>query len=522
MQATDQLPSWKALGAHQREIATHTIRELFSKEKNRFEKFSIEAPGIFFDFSKNRITEKTLNLLCQLADETGLVAKRDLLFSGKTLNLSENRPAWHIALRAGEKAPQAVQNELEKMRLFCERKKGITDIVNIGIGGSELGPAMVYQAFKKENQSPNCHFVASYDLAYLEDLLESLPLETSLFLVVSKTFSTAETLANADVVKQHLKNNRENLIGVTANPKAALQYGIAEENIFHFWDWVGGRYSLWSAVGFSIALTFGFSTFSELLRGAQAMDEHFRNAEFRYNAPVILALLGVWYQNFFGAQSQAIIPYSRSLKFLSDYLQQLQMESLGKRVDERGASLDYSTGAIVWGGIGTNSQHSFHQLLMQGTQLAPIDFILPIPKNPDSHFQQLAAHCIGQSKTLLEGYSAEQIRKDLAAKNQEVSENTVNQKFIPGNYPNNLFLLDELSPFSLGSLLALYEHKVFVQSVIWQINAFDQWGVERGKVLAEKISKQIEKGTIDSDEDESTKGLIEKIFLKKEKKNEII
>ncbi len=514
MPSTDQLPAWQKLKSHFQEMKNISMRDLFSKDPARFEKFSIEGPGLFFDYSKNRITEKTLDLLCELAKETGLSAKIESLFNGEIVNASENRPAWHTALRDPKGAPLEVKQQLEKMRLFCEQNRNITDIVNIGIGGSELGPSMVYHALKKVKQSPRCHFIASYDVEYLEELLKSLNLETTLFLVVSKTFSTAETLANADVVKKYLNKNHHNFIAITANPSAALDYGIEKNNIFTFWDWVGGRYSLWSTVGFSIALAFGFPVFSQLLQGAHAMDEHFRHAEFNKNIPVILGLLGIWYQNFFGAQSQAIIPYSRALKFLSDYLQQLQMESLGKRVDAEGLPLNFSTGAIIWGGIGTNSQHSFHQLLMQGTQLAPVDFILPVPKIQDAHYQQLAANCIGQSKTLLEGYTADQIRSDLKSKN--LDENAlgklVNQKLIPGNYPNNILLLDELTPFTLGSLLALYEHKVFVQSIVWQINAFDQWGVERGKVLAEQISKQMQNGEISPNNDSSTMGLLNRLM----------
>jgi glucose-6-phosphate isomerase len=502
MQSTDQLPAWQKLIAHHREMEGVPMRDLFAKDAKRFDTFSLEAPGLFFDYSKNRISEKTLDLLCELVDEANLSGKIESLFKGDVVNRSENRPAWHTILRDPKNAPLEVQHELEKMRVFCEQQAHITDIVNIGIGGSELGPAMIYHAFKKVKQTPECHFIASYDLPYLEDLLAHLNPKTTLFLVVSKTFSTAETLANADVVKKYLKNDYQNLIAVTAKPAAAIEYGISEKNIFSFWDWVGGRYSLWSAVGFSIALVFGFPVFKQLLEGAHAMDEHFRHAKFSKNMPVILGLLGVWYQNFFGAQSQVIIPYSRPLKFLSDYLQQLQMESLGKRVDENGRPMNVSTGAILWGGIGTNSQHSFHQLLMQGTQLAPIDFILPLQKNPDLHFLQLAAHCIGQSKTLLEGYTADQIRAE------GTIENLVNQKIIPGNYPSNTILLEELNPFTLGALLAAYEHKVFVQSVIWQINAFDQWGVERGKVLAAQIATQIQTKEIAPNNDSSTRGLL--------------
>lgn len=513
MPSTHELSSWKNLTAEREAMAALSLKDLFLQDPNRFEKFSLEAPGLFFDFSKNWITEKTLDSLCDLAQETELARKIEALFQGEKINFSENRAAWHTALRDLENAPKEVQVQLQKMREFCEKNPHITDIVNIGIGGSELGPAMVYQALKKVDQKPQCHFVASYDLSYLEALLQNLPLDTTLFLVVSKTFSTAETLANANVVKKILKNNH-NLIAITANPAAAIQYGISENNIFEFWDWVGGRYSLWSAVGLSIALSFGFPVFYELLKGAHAMDEHFRHTDYAKNAPVILALLGIWNQNFYGAQSQAIISYSRSLKYLSDYLQQLQMESLGKRVDEHGNPLNFSTGGIVWGGIGTNSQHSFHQLLMQGKQLAPVDFILPVPKNQDAHFHELAAHCIGQSKTLLEGYSAEQIRHDLRSKNldEKALEKWAQQKNIPGNYPSNTILLDELSPFSLGALLALYEHKVFVQSVIWQINAFDQWGVEHGKVLAQQISQQIQSAEIAPENDSSTQGLLRRIL----------
>lgn len=514
MQPTDQLPVWQELLSHSRDLEALDMRNLFSKDPARFEKFSIEAPGIFLDFSKNRISEKTVDLLCQLASDRGLANKIEALFKGEILNISENRPASHTTLRDFENAPLDVKQQLEKMRLFCEKNRHIRDIVNIGIGGSELGPAMVYQALKTHEQHPRCHFIASYDLPYLEELLKTLNPKTTLFLVVSKTFSTAETLANADVVKAYLKGQHEHLIAITAKPEVARQYGVPEENIFVFWDWVGGRYSLWSSVGLSIALSFGFSAFEELLQGAHAMDEHFRRSPFKNNMPVVLGLLGIWYQNFFGAQTQAVIPYSRALKLLSDYLQQLQMESLGKRVTAEGRDLNYETGAILWGGVGTNSQHSFHQLLMQGTHLIPVDFILPLQKHPDPHFQQLAAHCIAQSKALLEGYSADEIRADLEKKNgnSKALESLVQQKLILGNHPSNTIFLDALSPFSLGALLALYEHKIFVQSVIWQINAFDQWGVERGKVLAEQIITQIQSAKSSASSDSSTAGLIRRVL----------
>lgn len=514
MTKTQQMTAWGALREHQLEMVHQPMREMFLNDAGRFDKFSISAAGVTLDYSKNRIDETTMGLLLQLANECEMPEKIQQLLNGEPVNNTEQRAAWHSALREQENPLPQVRDELAKICEFCEEHALYTDIINIGIGGSELGPAMMYQAFSSVDQSPRCHFVTSYDVSYLNDLLNSLDLDKTLVIIVSKSFSTPETLDNALAVRDLCANAKTKFVAVTANATAAINFGIDEKDIFNFWPWVGGRYSLWSSVGLSIALSFGFENFSKLLQGAYAMDQHFRDAKLSENMPVILGLLGVWYQNFFNAQSQVIIPYSRALRFLPDYLQQLQMESLGKRVDRSGKAVNAMTGAILWGSVGTNSQHSFHQLLMQGTELVPVDFILPISVNKDEAFLKLAANCIGQSKTLMDGYSSAQIKQDLQAKglSSEDVDRLIPHQFIPGNNPSNTILLKTLSPETLGALIALYEHKVYVQSVIWNINAFDQWGVQRGKVLAANIHQQMVSNHVDETNDASTKALLRTIL----------
>jgi glucose-6-phosphate isomerase len=524
MSLITQSKAWQDLSIHYDAIAPLRMRDLFAGDQQRFEAFSEEAAGLLLDYSKNRITKETCDLLFKLADAVKLDTHIDQLFSGYALNTSEKRPALHTALRSTHDTPifvdginilPQIQSSLNHMDqiveaittgqwLGCSGEK-ISDIVNIGIGGSDLGPQMVTAALQAyANKHLHCHFISNIDGHHLEQVLDKLKPANTLFIISSKSFTTQETLHNAEMAKEWLKQSLGNqteavllerhFIAITAKPKAAQALGIPFENILHLWDWVGGRFSVWSATGLPVALTIGMANFKQLLAGTQAMDVHFRTRPWEKNLPVIMAVLGIWYINFFGASTQGIIPYDQRLQLLPAYLQQADMESNGKTVQRNGQSVSYSTGSIIWGGVGTNSQHAFHQLLHQGTHLVPVDFIVAKRGHHGllQNHEMLTAHCLAQSQALMIGKNAAEVRAELLE--QKLAEQEIEQllphKIIPGNRPSNTIILPELNPQALGALLALYEHKIFVQSVIWNINCFDQWGVELGKVLSKTILEQ--------------------------------
>ncbi|AZS50988.1 glucose-6-phosphate isomerase [Entomomonas moraniae] len=534
-----QLISWSALTDHFQEMQRFDMRQAFADDTNRFDAFSLEGCGLLFDYSKNLITDKTIKLLVELAKEVGLTAARTDLFSGKLVNASEKRAALHTALRRpyGDKVfmdgvdimPE-VHKVLHQMTELVNRihnnlwrgytEKAITDVVNIGIGGSFLGPMLVSEGLLPFAQKGvTCHYLANIDGSEFKGLVNKLNAETTLFIVSSKSFGTLETLKNAQAARGWFlakggeeKDLARHFIAVSSNVKAAVEFGIAEENIFPIWDWVGGRYSLWSAIGLPIALSVGMSNFKELLAGAYMMDQHFLTAPFEKNMPVLMALLGVWYSNFFNAQTHAVLPYDHNLRDFVRHLQQLDMESNGKRVRQDGSVLDINSGPVLWGGVGCNGQHAYHQLLHQGTRFISADFIVPVVSaNPlNDHHQWLYANCLSQSQALMLGKTRQQVEEELAIKGYSVDEieRLAPHKVIPGNRPSNTIVLDRVSPRSLGALVALYEHKVFVQSVIWGINAFDQWGVELGKELGVSVYKGLTEYQPDKAEDASTQGLI--------------
>jgi len=504
--------------------------------------FSVEAPSLFLDFSKNLINKDSLKSLIDLANEANLINARDAYFSGKKINGTENRAVLHTALRNQSDDPvyvegqdvmpeiRSVQKKISELveAVRSEKWKGftgepITDVVNIGIGGSDLGPEMVCRALAAYQKNIRAHFISNLDPANAKEVLKNLNPKNTLFVIVSKTFTTQETLTNAKTARAWMLAAgcdeallKQHFIAVSSHVEKAVEFGIAQENILPMWDWVGGRFSLWSAVGLTIAFFIGMENFQRLLKGADSMDNHFKQAPFEKNMPVILALLGIWYINFLSAETCAVLPYSYYLRLLPDYLQQAYMESLGKRVDNDGQAIHYATGAILWGGAGTNTQHSFHQLLFQGTHCVPIDLILPLSDQNDSIEERLPiiAHCLGQAQLFMQGLSEEKIIIEL--KQQGLSEaearNLARYKMMPGNQPNNLIVLEKLCPESLGALIALYEHKIFVQSVIWRINAYDQWGVEKGKVLAKQLLNELQGKKINPQCDISTQKLIERII----------
>lgn len=530
---------WKNLLLHQKTMAKISLQKLFNEQPERFNNFSLTVENILFDFSKNHITEETIDLLLQLANAQGLTEKIPALFRGAIVNQTENRPALHTALRQPETNELLLNNKniiadihtvKNKMANFSlEVLQGtwraytgdrITDIVNIGIGGSDLGPALVVEALAAFNQHKiQSHFVSNMDGQHIHEILKKLHPKNTLFIISSKSFTTQETLHNFKIAREWLhhyypdpKAFQHHFIAVTWNQLAAHQLGFEPQQIFPIWDWVGGRYSLWSAVGLPIACAIGMDKFNELLAGAYAADLHFQNTDLRHNMPVILALMDIWYSNFFRAKSKAILPYDQMLKRLPAYLQQAEMESNGKSVSQSGSILDYSTAPIVWGDVGTNSQHAFHQLLHQGSQLVPVDFIVAAKKHHPYQEQQqlLLANCLAQAQALAFGQQKTQIYRNLLenglAKNE--ANNLAQHQAIPGNRPSNMFILPELTPFHLGFLLAVYEHKIFVQSVIWDINPFDQWGVELGKKLANTILPALQNSEIEINFDSSTTGLI--------------
>lgn len=509
-----QTPAWQTLLQHQQEIAGTTLQELFIVEPARGQHFHVEAAGLWLDYSKNHFTQATLQHLIQLAEQAELAQHIEDLFIGKPVNFTEQRAALHTALRAPSNSavlvndkniiPEIQANLLSMQQLVqavTERtwlgfsNKPITDIVNIGIGGSHLGPALVCEALKDYSQSPlRIHFIANLDPDNQRDVLAQLNPEQTLVIVSSKSFNTFETLTNARAVQawftQNTSNNaawQRHFFAVTANPQVAIEFGILPAHIFPIWDWIGGRYSLWSAVGLPIMFQIGAENFFQLLQGAHELDQHFRTAVWTNNLPILMALLGVWYRNFWAMTSHAIIPYCYRLRYLPAYLQQADMESNGKSVNYFGEQVHYQTGSVLWGSEGCNSQHAFHQLLHQGTQAISIDFIAPV-KNAYAPEQQtsLLAQLFSQSQALLQGKTLARAQAELTGTKEAIAK-LAPHYVILGNRPNNILLFPELTPYYLGALIALYEHKIFVQGVIWQINSFDQFGVELGKQLSKKL-----------------------------------
>lgn len=536
-------PLWKQLQQHQQRLSHVNLSGLFAQDSNRVAAFSAQAGEWYLDYSKNRIDSSAMASLLALAQSCELEARRDAMFSGQAINTTEGRAVLHTALRnrsnhpvlvQGEDVMPAVNRELEKLRQFSDRVrqgqwpgftgKPVTDVVNIGIGGSDLGPAMVTEALRAWHQPGlRVHYVSNVDGAHLRDTLESLNPATTLFIVVSKTFTTQETMTNAGSARQWVVDGlgdesaiARHFVAVSTNLAAVTEFGIAADNIFEFWDWVGGRYSLWSTVGLSIAVAIGWENFAALLQGAHDMDRHFASAPLHQNLPVILALIGVWYRNFWGASTQAILPYNQRLKFLPAFLQQLDMESNGKSVNTGGQPVDCFTGPIVWGEPGTNGQHAFYQLIHQGTALIPCDFIVAVNADTgcDDHQQKLLANCIAQAEALMCGKSAELVREELQASgaDEDAIEQLLPHKVFSGNRPSNMLICEELTPTALGNLVALYEHKVFCQGVIWGLNSFDQWGVELGKKLAGVVLGELQTGLSNSTHDESTGAIIERIL----------
>jgi glucose-6-phosphate isomerase len=527
-------PEWRALAAHCVSIRDRHLRELFADDPERGRRFAAEAAGVYLDYSKNRITAETLRLLAALAEAAGLRERIEAMFRGERINVTERRAVLHVALRAprdaaieveGRNVVPDVHEVLDRMAGFAEAVRGgrwlghtgkpIRNVVNIGIGGSDLGPAMAYAALRHYSRRElRLAFVSNVDATDLAEATRELDPAETLFVVASKTFTTLETLTNARSARAWLLRGlggderaiARHFAAVSTNAEAVASFGIDTAQMFGFWDWVGGRYSMDSAVGLSLMIGIGPDRFRELLGGFHAMDTHFREAPFEANLPVLLALLGIWYGDFFGAETCAILPYDQYLSRLCDYLQQLDMESNGKRVDRNGGSVDYATGPVLWGQPGTNGQHAFYQLIHQGTRLVPCDFIgFCRSLNPiGEHHDLLMANFFAQTEALAFGRTAEELRAEA------VPEPLIPHRTFPGNRPTNSLLLDELTPAALGKLVALYEHKVFVQGTIWRINSFDQWGVELGKVLAKRISPELASAEGPRDHDSSTTALIER------------
>jgi glucose-6-phosphate isomerase len=536
------LPAWRALSAHLPAIETTHLRDLFARDPSRFARFSCTGAGLFLDYSKNRITDETMALLIALAREAGLEPRRAAMFAGERINVTEQRAVLHTALRNrsgrpvvvdGKDVMPDVQRVLGHMRRFVDEVRAgaarghtgraFTDVVNIGIGGSDLGPLMACEALEPFGGADlRAHFVSNVDGAHLRRTLKRLDAQTTLIIVASKTFTTQETLANARSARAWLVEQLgdeasvgSHFAAVSTNLNATGAFGIPESRVFEFWDWVGGRYSLWSAIGLPIALFVGMDAFEDMLAGGHDMDRHFLDAPLDANLPVILALLGIWYADFFAARTHAVLPYDQGLHRFPAYLQQLDMESNGKRIDLQGRGVEYQTGPVIWGEPGTNGQHAFFQHLHQGTQWTPADFILPGASNYPlgEHHRMLTANCLAQTQALMRGKTAEEVRAELAAQGTSGAalEALVPHKVFPGNRPSNTILLPRLTPRTLGTLIALYEHKVFVQGTIWNINSFDQWGVELGKQLAGKILQDLQAGAPGAEQDASTAGLLRKL-----------
>lgn len=539
-----QTNSWKALNEHFAQ-SDFDLRSLFQNNPERFNQFSIKRPDYLFDFSKNLIDDQTFGLLLKLAEECGLKSSIDKMFSGDKINETEGRAVLHTALRDfsdkeilvdGENIKPGIKKVLDQMKTFSEKVisgehkgfsgKEITDVVNIGIGGSDLGPVMVCSALKHFKTRLNVHFVSNVDGNHIAEVVKNLDPETTLFIIASKTFTTQETMTNAESAKSWFleKGKQEDVakhfVALSTNISSVKAFGIAEENIFEFWDWVGGRYSLWSAIGLSISLAVGYDNFEQLLKGANETDVHFQTADFKENVPVLMALLGIWYRNFFDAGTYAILPYSQYLDRFAAYLQQGDMESNGKCVDRNGEFVDYETGPIIWGEPGTNGQHAFYQLIHQGTELIPADFIAYVKScnQVSDHQEKLLANFFAQTEALAFGKTEEEVRTEFLTqgKKEEEFEHLINYKVFHGNTPTNSLLINELTPFSLGQLIALYEHKIFVQGVIWNVFSFDQFGVELGKVLAGKVLSELENEDKVTSHDSSTNGLMNYFKEKKQ------
>jgi glucose-6-phosphate isomerase len=537
-----QSPAWRALADHHRIMQNVRMRELFAQDPSRFTRFSLRHEDLLVDYAKHIVTEETMRLLMALARQEEVELWRDRMFAGEKINFTEGRAVFHVALRSRGTRPMNVDGRdvmpdvravLNHMREFSTavrdgRWKGctgqtITDIVNIGIGGSDLGPVMVTEALRPyQHARLKVHFVSNVDGTHCAEVLRSLDPATTLFIIASKTFTTQETLANAHTARdwflQKLGTSADvslHFVALSTNTPEVVKFGIDPKNMFAFWDWVGGRYSLWSAIGLSIALAIGMDGFEELLAGACAMDEHFRTAPLEKNIPVVLAMLGVWYVNFFDARSHAILPYDQYLHRLPAYLQQADMESNGKRVDRDGQPVAYATGPIIWGEPGTNGQHAFYQLIHQGTQMVPADFLMPLEThNPlGEHHRLLLSNFLAQTEALMRGKTADEARAELqsAGLSGEKLERLLPHKVFPGNRPTTSMLFKKLTPRSMGALIAMYEHKIFVQGIVWRINSYDQWGVELGKQLAKAILPELDPRGVRAVHDGSTTGLIDEV-----------
>lgn len=516
---------------------SRSLKSEFAADSGRASRYSVAAAGISLDYSKNHLDEETLTELVALCRQAQVPAAIEALLRGDKVNNTEDRPALHTALRqldAQTPEQQEAQQARRKMAALINRVysgdwrgfsgEKITDVVNIGIGGSDLGPRMVTKALTPYlTDKLHVHYVANIDGAEISDLLKKLNPETTLFIIASKSFSTLETLENGLTARAWMLKNgcgeadlAKHFVAISSKISKAVEFGIAEENIFPMWDWVGGRYSLWSSIGMSIAFAVGPENFERLLSGASAMDAHFASADLDKNIPVLMALIVFWYSNIWGSDSQAVLPYSNHLQLLPSYLQQLEMESNGKSVSKQGERLDYQTGSVIWGTEGTNGQHSFHQLLHQGQVLTPIDFVVTLAAHHDLDEQHkyLFANCVAQSQALMAGRSLNETKAELLASgmNAEEAEQLAEHKVHPGNNPSNMFILDKLTPETLGALVAAYEHKVFVLSVLWDINAFDQWGVELGKLLGTQIAAAIDTADVPQDWDASTQALIKQFI----------
>ncbi len=539
MASPTRTPAWLALEAHHKETSGRQMRQMFAEDPDRFSKFSLHFEDILLDYSKNRVTEEAMRLLFALAAAADVKGWTERLFTGEKINLTEDRAVLHVALRNRSNRPILVDGKdvmpevnrvLAHMREFSEAirsgswkgysGKAITDVVNIGIGGSDLGPVMVTEALKPYGKPGlHVHFVSNIDGTHIAETVKHLNPETTLFIVASKTFTTQETITNAQTARSWLLESAKDgaavakhFVALSTNAKAVTKFGIKTDNMFEFWDWVGGRYSLWSAIGLPIMVFIGPDNFDALLEGGHAMDEHFRTAPLAQNLPAILGLLGVWYNNFFGAQTHAILPYDQYLHRFPAYFQQGDMESNGKGVTRDGTPAECSTGPVIWGEPGTNGQHAFYQLIHQGTKLVPADFIAPIHShNPiGEHHEILLSNFFAQTEALMKGKTEAEVRTELEAQGitGEAQDKLAPHKVFSGNRPTNSILLKKVTPRSLGSLIAMYEHKIFTQGIIWNINSFDQWGVELGKQLAKAILPELEGGMKVRSHDASTNGLI--------------
>ena len=535
MSRLNKLFSWKQIGIHSNKISEKSLNEIFKKDKDRFNKFSIQEKDLLLDYSKNHIDDKMMKLFSQLLIDIDLKGKIHDLFNGVKINTSENRSVLHFLLRGTytSKTKELYENDvkkgLEKLKLFSKKfqngeikgysGKKIKNVINIGIGGSDLGPKMICEGLKYySNRSINNYFISNIDPSNLSEVLLNIDPEESIFIISSKSFGTIETLKNANICKNWFKDRSKNnqslkkhFFGVTANTKKAKAFGIEENNIFPIWDWVGGRYSLWSSVGLPIILKIGYENFEMLLNGANEIDNHFREKPFDKNIPVVLACLGILYNNFHNCETHAIFPYDNYLKYLPIYLQQADMESNGKNISKDSSEVNYNTGPILWGDVGTNGQHSFFQLIHQGTKKIPCDFIGFVNSNNEKEelHEILLSNMVGQTMALMKGKNILEVEEELQNESKYTNYEIIkNSKVFKGNKPSNTLLFNKLTPYNLGRLIAIYEHKIFVQGCIWNINSFDQWGVELGKVLSDEIYKKI-KNKDRSDIDESTKGQLD-------------